>query len=49
MKSSSSGILHERDLDAVHGGHSGEYFNHMAEKAIAHISGRLRQLANEVV
>jgi S-formylglutathione hydrolase FrmB len=48
MKLSSSGILHERDLDTVHGGHSWDYFNHMAEKAIGHISAGLKKIANEV-
>jgi poly(3-hydroxybutyrate) depolymerase len=37
MKLSSSGILHERDLETSAGGHSWEYFNHMAPTAIQHI------------
>ncbi|MEZ6124615.1 MAG: alpha/beta hydrolase-fold protein [Planctomycetaceae bacterium] len=37
MKLSSSGILHERDLETSAGGHSWEYFNHMAPTAIDHI------------
>ncbi|MCP4170927.1 MAG: esterase family protein [Fuerstiella sp.] len=37
MKLSSSGILHERDLDTSAGGHTWEYFNHMAPTALQHI------------
>ncbi|GAB5440733.1 MAG: hypothetical protein Fues2KO_10820 [Fuerstiella sp.] len=37
MKLSSSGILHERDLDTSAGGHTWEYFNHMAPAAIEHL------------
>lgn len=37
MKLSSSGILHERDIETSSGGHTWEYFNHMAPTAIAHI------------
>ncbi len=37
MKLSSSGILHERDLETSAGGHTWEYFNHMAPTAIQHI------------
>ncbi len=45
MKLSSSGILHERDLQTTGGGHSWEYFNRMAEPALKHISASLRKLA----
>lgn len=38
MKLSSSGILHERDLETSAGGHSWEYFNHMAPQALQHIA-----------
>jgi len=38
MKLSSSGILHERDLDTSAGAHSWDYFNHMAPKAFEHIA-----------
>lgn len=38
MKLSSSGILHERDLTTSAGGHSWEYFNHMAAPAVQHIA-----------
>ena len=41
MKLSSSGILHERDLDTSHGGHSWDYFNHMAPTAFEHIAKAL--------
>jgi S-formylglutathione hydrolase FrmB len=41
MKLSSSGILHERDLETSAGGHSWEYFNHMAPTAIQHIADGL--------
>jgi pimeloyl-ACP methyl ester carboxylesterase len=37
MKLSSSGVLHERDLDTSAGGHSWDYFNHMAPVAFEHI------------
>ena len=37
MKLSSSGIMHERDFETSAGGHSWEYFNHMAPAAIDHI------------
>jgi len=37
MKLSSSGILHERDLDTAAGGHTWGYFNHMAPAAVQHI------------
>jgi len=37
MKLSSSGIMHERDLDTRAGGHSWEYFNRMAPAAMEHI------------
>ena len=37
MKLSSSGILHERDLDTRGGGHTWDYFNRMAAAAFAHI------------
>lgn len=44
MKLSSSGILHERDLETSGGGHSWDYFNHMARKSLNHISDSLRKL-----
>lgn len=46
MKLSSSGILHERDLETSHGGHSWEYFNHMAERAVQHLVRSLSQQAS---
>ena len=44
MKLSSSGILHERDLETSAGGHSWDYFNHMAPTAIQHIADSLNKL-----
>ena len=44
MKLSSSGILHERDLDTTGGGHSWAYFNKMAPVALQHIASSLRKL-----
>lgn len=38
MKLSSSGILHERDLETEAGGHSWDYFNAMAPEAFRHIT-----------
>ncbi|MCH2201901.1 MAG: esterase family protein [Fuerstiella sp.] len=43
MKLSSSGIMHERDLETSAGGHSWDYFNHMAPVAIEHIVQGLRK------
>jgi len=37
MKLSSSGILHERDLQTSAGGHSWDYFNYMADAAMDNI------------
>lgn len=37
MKLSSSGIMHERDLETRAGGHTWDYFNRMAPAAIEHI------------
>ncbi|MBL8814480.1 MAG: hypothetical protein JNL58_00515 [Planctomyces sp.] len=45
MKLSSSGILHERDLETTGGGHSWNYFNHMAPTAVQHLAAALRKLA----
>jgi len=38
MKLSSSGIMHERDFQTSAGGHSWDYFNHMAPAAVEHIA-----------
>ena len=38
MKLSSSGILHERDLETSAGGHTWDYFNHMADRVFEHIA-----------
>ncbi len=45
MKLSSSGIMHERDFETSAGGHSWEYFNHMAPAAIEHISKGLNAVS----
>ena len=44
MKLSSSGILHERDLETSGGGHSWDYVNRMAEKSLNHIADSLRKV-----
>lgn len=44
MKLSSSGILHERDLLITGGGHTWEYFNRMAERALEHVVRGLGQV-----
>lgn len=44
MKLSSSGILHERDLETSGGGHSWDYMNRMAEKSLKHIADSLRKV-----
>ena len=44
MKLSSSGILHERDLETSGGGHSWDYINRMAEKSLNHIADSLRKV-----
>ena len=44
MKLSSSGILHERDLETTGGGHSWDYFNRMAPVVMQHIATSLRKL-----
>ncbi|MFN9719396.1 MAG: alpha/beta hydrolase-fold protein [Planctomycetota bacterium] len=45
MKLSSSGILHERDLETSAGGHNWNYFNHMAAPALRHIAESLQKVA----
>ena len=44
MKLSSSGILHDRDLETSGGGHSWDYINRMAEKSMNHIVDSLRKV-----
>lgn len=48
MKLSSSGIMYERDLETSAGGHSWDYFNHMAPRAMEHIANGLRSVAAEL-
>ncbi|VAX41150.1 hypothetical protein MNBD_PLANCTO02-3221 [hydrothermal vent metagenome] len=52
MKLGSSGIMHERDLETSvrktsAGGHSWDYFNHMAEKVIGFVAERLEKVRSE--
>jgi hypothetical protein len=49
MKLSSSGILHERDLETTGGGHTWEYFNRMASPALKHIADSLRKLSEAAI
>lgn len=44
MKLSSSGILYERDFETIGGGHTWEYFNRMAEKALGHVARGLQAI-----
>jgi S-formylglutathione hydrolase FrmB len=44
MKLSSSGILHERNLETTGGGHSWDYFNRMAGPALRHVADSLQKL-----
>ena len=46
MKLSSSGILHERDLETTIDGHTWNYFNHMAPKVMDHIARSLASCRN---
>jgi len=48
MKLSSSGIMHERDFETSAGGHSWDYFNHMAPTAIDHLVKGLNSVAAEM-
>lgn len=41
MKLSSSGIPFESDLTTTHGGHSWDYFNHIAPRVLAFVADRL--------
>lgn len=45
MKLSSSGIMYERDLTTSAGGHSWDYFNHMAPTAVEHIAKGLASVS----
>lgn len=47
MKLSSSGILHERDLETSFGGHSWDYFNHMADRVMRHIVAGLQTVESD--
>lgn len=48
MKLSSSGIMHERDFDTKAGGHSWDYFNHMAPSAVEHIVSGLQSVTDQI-
>lgn len=43
MKMSALGIMHEHDLETSAGGHSWQYYNHMAAKAVGFIAERLER------
>ncbi len=43
MKLSSIGIMHECDLETSAGGHSWDYYNHMAPQAVGHLNAALEQ------
>ena len=45
MKLSSSGIAFESDLESSHGGHSWEYFNHMAPRVIEFVARNLESVS----
>ena len=47
MKLSSSGIIFERDLETSAGGHSWDYFDHMAEKVVQFVAERLKRVADQ--
>jgi len=47
-KLSSTGIPFEYDLETSHGGHSWDYFNHMAARVLAFVAERLEQESNRV-
>jgi S-formylglutathione hydrolase FrmB len=49
MKMSALGIMHEHDLDTSAGGHSWDYYNHMAPRAIGFLAERLEQERRRVV
>ena len=48
MKLSSSGVLFEADLETSAGGHSWDYFNHMAERMIGFVAERLEHESRRV-
>ena len=49
MKLNALGIPHERDLETTGGGHSFDYYNLMAPRAIAFIAERLEKEERRVV
>ena len=49
MKLGSSGIMYECDLETRHGGHSWEYFDHMAHAVVGFVAERLDQVRRQAV
>ena len=49
MKLGSSGIMYECDLETRKGGHSWEYFDHMAPKVVGFVAERLDQVRRQAV
>jgi len=49
MKLFSLGVLHECDLETTAGGHTWEYFNHMAPRAIDFLAEALERERLRVV
>lgn len=49
MKLSASGILHERDFETTGGGHTWDYFNKVAPKAIEYLAKKLQRVVDESV
>ena len=49
MKLGSSGIMYECDLETRNGGHSWEYFDHMAPKVVGFVAERLDQVRRQAV
>ncbi len=47
MKLSASGILHERDFETTGGGHTWDYFNKVAPKAIEYLAKKLQRVVDE--
>jgi S-formylglutathione hydrolase FrmB len=48
MKLSASGIIHERDFETSGGGHTWEYFERVAPKAIDYLARKLQRVLDEL-
>ncbi|MFK7819426.1 MAG: alpha/beta hydrolase-fold protein [Planctomycetaceae bacterium] len=48
MKLSASGIIHERDFETSGGGHTWEYFDRVAPKAIDYLARKLQRVLDEL-